>query len=394
MNIKPYSKNARKHPREQLKKIAASIERFGFRQPVVVDKDGTIVVGHGRYQAAKEILKWEETKEAGYAPKGSSFIPFMKIEDLTKDELNAYRLADNRLNETDWEAELLAESLKELPDDLKSITGFEEDEIAEALGKAIKGEEDDFDTTPPEEAKSKLGDLYQLGEHRLLCGDATKREDVERLMDGRKADMVFTDPPYGVGYTGGAKEREALAGDEIGTRIYEEALPHLKFAAADHAALYLWYADAHAASAAAAAAAAAYVTSAQIIWVKNNAQFVSSAHYHGKHEPCFYAHRKGKSAQWFGENNEVTVWEVNRAPKNEYHPTQKPVELVIRAMGNSSKAGDLVLDLFAGSGSTLIGCEQAGRICRTMELSPAYCDVIVARWEKLTGKKAELVSSL
>ena len=233
-----------------------------------------------------------------------------------------------------------------------------------------------------------VGNLQLKSDHRLLCGDSTDAESVAYLMDGAKADMVFTAPPYGVGYTGGAKKREALAGDEVGTSIYSDSLPHLKSAAADHAPLYLWYADAHVA--AAAAAAAGYVTSAQIIWVKNNAQFVSAAKYHGKHEPCFYAHRKGKTASWYGGNNEVTVWEVDRAHKNEYHPTQKPVALAERAASNSTKAGDLILDLFLGSGATLIAAEQLGRKCYGLEIDPIYCDVIVKRWEAFTGKKATL----
>lgn len=242
---------------------------------------------------------------------------------------------------------------------------------------------------PPVAPKTKMGDMYALGAHRLLCGDATKAEDVAVLMGGEQADMVFTDPPYGVEYTGGAKKREPLEGDHIGTDVYAASLVHLSDAAADHAALYLWYADGHAA--AAAAVAAGYVISAQIIWVKNNAQFVSAAHYKGKHEPCFYAHRKGCSARWNGSNNEVTVWDVARNQVNEFHPTQKPLELAVRALQNSSYSGDGVLDLFLGSGTTLLAAEQTDRKCFGMEIDPAYCDVTVARWEAYTGEKAELL---
>lgn len=198
--------------------------------------------------------------------------------------------------------------------------------------------------------------------------------------------MVFTDPPYGVGYTGGAKPRKALEGDHVGTTIYSDFMVHLRKFASDQAALYLWYADATAT--AAATAEAGYVITAQIIWVKNNAQFVTSAHYKGKHEPCFYAHRKGKTAKWWGPNNEVTVWEFDRANKNEFHPTQKPVALAEKAITNSSQEGDVVLDPFGGSGSTLIACEQTNRYCRMIEIDPAYVDVIIKRWENLTGKKA------
>jgi DNA modification methylase len=241
---------------------------------------------------------------------------------------------------------------------------------------------------PPVEPVTVLGDLWLLGSHRVLCGDSTTVDAVSGLLGGDKADMVFTDPPYGVGYDGGMKKHEKLANDQAGTDIYALALPVLLMAAADHAPLYLWYAEAHVA--AAAAAAAGYIITDQVIWVKNNAQFMSSAHYHGKHEPCFYAHRKGKSAAWFGGTNEVTVWPCGRAQVNEFHPTQKPVELAERAIGNSSKGGDLVLDLFGGSGSTLIACEKTGRRARLLEIAPQYVDVIVARWQAFTGKQATL----
>ena len=247
------------------------------------------------------------------------------------------------------------------------------------------GTEDDVPEIDDTPAITQSGQLFTLGKHRLLCGDSTKAEDVERLMGGEKADMVFTDPPYGVGYDGGAKKRDKLVGDHLGTSVYGDALPHLKQSAANHAALYLWYADAHAAAAAAAAAAAGYEITAQVIWVKNNAQFVTSAHYKGKHEPCFYGHRKGKVAQWFGPNNEVTVWECDRAQKNEFHPTQKPVPLAVRAIKNSSKNGNVVLDLFLGSGTTLIAAEKLNRRCYGMEIDPKYCDVIIKRYCDYTG---------
>mgnify|MGYP001607464407 CR=1 FL=1 len=212
-----------------------------------------------------------------------------------------------------------------------------------------------------------------------MCGDSTSKENVEWLMGGKKAQLVFTDPPYGVNYDGGAKKREKLHGDYAGTDIYAKSLVHLRAVADDQASLYLWYADAHAAAAAAAAAAAGYQITAQIIWAKNHAQFVSSAHYHGKHEPCFFAHRKGKTARWYGPNNEVTLWEYDRASVNEHHPTQKPVELAARAIANSSATGHIVLDLFFGSGSTMVAAEQLGRICYGMEIEPKYCAVILER---------------
>ena len=202
--------------------------------------------------------------------------------------------------------------------------------------------------------------------------------------------MVFTDPPYGVDYDGGMKKREKLKDDHSGTDIYEKALPLGVKYTKDRAAFYIWYADGHIAASASASASAGIHISAQIIWVKNHAQFMSNARYKGKHEPCMYGYKKAHGAEWFGPNNEVTVWEYDRSSKNEFHPTQKPVALSARAIGNSAPPKGIVLDLFLGSGATLIGAEQTKRKCYGMEISPNYCDVIVKRWENLTGKKARL----
>ena len=367
-------RNPNTHPTKQIEMLAHIINAQGWRAPITVsNRSGYVVRGHGRLAAARFL--------------GVSEVP-VDFQDYA-DEASEWAdlIADNRIAEL---AEIDGPFLKDLLQDIDTgeldmaLTGFDEREL-ERMMTAIGGDvvEDEV-PEPPADPVTKPGDLWLLGEHRVLCGDSTKAEDVARVMGGAKADMVFTDPPYGVGYTGGAKKRRALAGDEVGTTIYADALPNLKAAAADHAALYLWYAGA------AAAAAAGYDIVAQIIWVKNNAQFVSSAKYHGKHEPCFYAHRRGKSARWVGGNNEVTVWECDRANKNEYHPTQKPVALCARALGNSTNKGDIVLDIFGGSGSTLIAAEQTGRLGYTIELDPAYCDVICQRWRNLTGKEPVL----
>ena len=370
--------NVRTHDSKNLEAIKASLARFGQQKPIVVNSKGIIVAGNGTMMAAK-MLNW-------------SSVEIVRT-DLEGAEAIAYAIADNRTAElAGWDEAALAQQLAALQiddEELANIAGFTDAEIEAMILDGKEIEEDEV-PEPPVDPITKTGDLWLLGNHRVLCGDSTKAQDVARLMNGSKADMVFTDPPYGVGYVGGAKKREGLAGDERGTTIYEDSLHHLKTAASDHAALYLWYADANAAAAAAAAAAAGYVITSQIIWVKNNAQFVTSAHYKGKHEPCFYAHRKGKTARWVGENNEVTVWEVDRSHKNEFHPTQKPIELSAHAMRNSTNCQDIVLDIFLGSGSTLIAAEQLNRKCYGMEISPAYCDVIVKRWETLTGKTATL----
>lgn len=222
------------------------------------------------------------------------------------------------------------------------LTGFGVEEVVSLTTPKNAGLTDpDQAPAAPDDPVSLVGDLWLLGEHRVFCGDS-------------------------VAYKGGMKPREALSGDHLGTDIYDSSLCHLSFAADDKAALYLWYA------------------------AKNHAQFMTSAHYKGKHEPCLYGHRRGKSARWHGPNNEVTLWEVNRAPKNEFHPTQKPVDLAARAIRNSTSASHRVLDLFLGSGSTVIAAEMEGRICVGLEIEPAYVDVIVKRWQDFTGKAATL----
>ena len=292
-----------------------------------------------------------------------------------------------RLNKNtgEWDMDNLANmfDMEELVD-----WGFDEDELIFEEEEPIAGLTDDDEVPEVEESICKAGDLWILGEHRLLCGDATKKEDVEVLMDGNKADMVFTDPPYGVDYDGGMKKQKKLANDNVGTGIYDLFMPKAVDVLKDDGAFYVWYADATAT--ATATAKSGLVISAQIIWAKNHAQFMSNAKYKGKHEPCFYAHKKGKSAKWYGENNEVTLWEYDRASKNEYHPTQKPVALSERASKNSSPREGIILDVFLGSGSTLIACEKTGRKCYGMEIDPHYCDVIVKRWEQFTGGTAIL----
>lgn len=228
-----------------------------------------------------------------------------------------------------------------------------------------------------------------VGSHRLLCGDATKAEDVERLMDGEKADMVFTDPPYGVGYNGGAntkKKREKLKGD-TNTELYGPCCKQAFIYSTKKSTLYLW----HAGIKGIAAAAAGYEIRCELIWHKLNAHYGAfMAQYMQKHEPCYYCYKRGQTAQWFGPTNEVTVWDVEQPAKNEYHPTQKPTMLPERAMKNSSLVGQIVMDLFLGSGTTIIAAEKLNRKCFGMEIDPVYCDVIVNRWQDFTGKKARL----
>jgi len=369
--------NARRGDVEAIARSLAENEQYA---PIVVQRATRHVLAGNHTLKAAQSLGWPEID-----------VVFVDVDDQRARKIN---LSSNRTAELGgYDDDALVELLSYLDGDYEG-TGWSEEDVSALIDPPEPpggGGDPDDAPEPPAEPVSKPGDLYLLGPHRLLCGDSTVITDVERLMDGNLADLVFTDPPYGVGYTGGAKPREALQSDQLGTTIYADALPLLQVAAADHAALYLWYADAHAAAAAAAAAAAGYVISAQIIWVKNNAQFVTSAHYKGKHEPCYFAHRKGCSAKWYGPNNEVTVWEANRANKNEWHPTQKPVELGERAIRNSSPVGGLVLDLFGGSGSTLIAAHATGRRACLMEVEPAYTDVICRRFETYAAIKPERV---
>ena len=359
--------NPRQLTKDQYKDLKDSITRFGLVDPMIVNthkqRKNILVGGHQRVRVAKDL--------------GFEEVPCVEVK-LTLDKEKELNIRLNK-NTGEWDYDALANYF-----DVGELTdwGFTDDELQFWAEEPTEGLIDDDEVPEVEEAITKTGDLWMLGDHKVLCGDATKKEDVERLMDGQKADMVFTDPPYGVDYDGGMKKQKKLKNDH-NADIYHLFMPISVNVLKNDGAFYVWYADAT------ATATAGLVISAQIIWAKNHAQFMSNAKYKGKHEPCFYAHKKGKSAKWYGDNNEVTLWEYDRASKNEYHPTQKPVALSERANRNSSPKEGIVLDPFLGSGSTLIACEKTNRKCYGMEIDPHYCDVIVKRWEEYTGKKAE-----
>lgn len=384
----PYINNSRKHSDEQVAQIAASIKEFGWTNPILIDGDNGLIAGHGRLLAARKL--------------GMDKVPVIELAHLSEIQKKALIIADNKLAlNSDWDNELLTIELKDLIDQDFDVTllGFDSTEI-DALINVIDGTDGltDEDAVPevPEIPKTVLGDVYILGNHKLMCGDSTSIDAVEKLMDGNKADMVFTDPPYGVDYDGGhatEKRRTKLDNDDK-TLMYSGALPVAYMVSKEGAALYLWFADRFAKDVLEALENCNYKIRTWIIWNKNLAQFGAiGAQYKPKHEPCIYAFKKGHAPYWNGPNNEVTVWDVKRHSKNEFHPTQKPVELPERAMENNSKAGDIVLDLFGGSGSTMIAAEKAGRKACLMELDPKYCDVIVKRWEEFTGKKAQLITN-
>jgi DNA modification methylase len=314
-------------------------------------------------------------------------------------------LADNQLAlNAGWDQELLRAELGDLAElgfDL-SLIGFNDEELAELLPEVeeLAPEElGDADAVPepPEEPVSRPGDVWLLGKHRVMCGDSTAITDVERLMAGGKADMVFTDPPYGVAYEGGHNDKkrqqiqnDALEGEDL-TSLFYGALTAAGTVTADHAAFYVWFASGKSVETFAAFAQLPLKLRAVIQWYKVRSglgAFMSQ--YIPNCEPCIYAYKAGCAPQWYGPTDEKTVWELQKESRNEFHPTQKPVELPERAISNSSKKGQLVLDLFGGSGSTLIACEKTGRQARLMELDPSYCDVIVKRWQQFTGKTATL----
>ena len=385
----PYAKNSRTHSDAQVAQIASSMKEWGWTNPILVDEAGQIIAGHGRVLAARKLAIKE--------------IPVMIANGWSDAKKKAYVIADNKLAlNAGWDAELLRleiEELKEVNFDL-NLLGFSDEELADMKEPEVVDGLTDEDAVPevPVEPKTKLGDIYILGNHRLMCGDSTSIDAVEALMDGQKADMVFTDPPYGVSYTGGhnQKKREGIIADTLQgndlTDLFADALLCATMVTKDHSAFYIWYANGKAVETFASFSKLPLKVRAVLCWYKVKSglgAFMSQ--YIPNYEPCIYAYKDGCSPQWFGASDEKTVWELKKEAKNEYHPTQKPIELPERAIKNSSKSSDLVLDLFGGSGSTLIACEKIGRLARVMELDPKYCDVIVKRWEDFTGKKAELV---
>lgn len=404
MDIKPYEKNAKKHPDKQLKQIAKSLKEFGWQQPIVIDKEGTIIVGHGRWAA------YQRFKEQMNLPE-----PDIRTADLTEEQAKAYRLADNKLNESDWDMELLIEELKELSDEMLDLTGFDKDLILES------DEKDDEVPELPEEPKSQRGEIYQLGKHFLMCGDATSEEDVAKLMNEQKADMIFTDPPYNINYKGqGKNTSEHIMSDNVLVEEFQEFLnktfKNYKEHSKSSAGVYVFHASRTQAQFENAMQDNDYEIKNQIIWNKPMSA-LGWGDYRWKHEPFFYASRKGTETQFYGDRTHSTVWDFQKSDKDllrwakaqkkaeqegkttiwsmkrdnvhEYkHPTQKPVELITYAIKNSTKADDIIMDLFAGSGSTLIAAEKTGRVCYGMEMDPKYIDTIIERWENYTGGKA------
>lgn len=389
--IIPYKKNARKISQAVIELVAKSIKEFGWRQPIVVDTDFVIVVGHARWLAAR-YLRLETA-------------PVHVAVDLTADQIRAYRLMDNKSHElAGWDMDLLSEEMRALQAtniDL-GLTGFTAAEIERFVGGA--GGLTDPDATPelPAEIVSRPGDVWVLGNHRVLCGDATDAITVSRFLEGASPVLMVTDPPYGVNYDASWRvevdhsDNHALGKVTGDDRVNWGAA--LSLFPGDVA--YVWHAGVHAAEVAAGIQAMGFNIRAQIIWAKQHFVF-GRGNYHWGHEPCWYAVRAGKPSGWRGDRTQSTLWEVqnlnphggNKDEKQTGHSTQKPVELMRRPLLNHTEKGACVYDPFLGSGSTVIACEEHERICYGLEIEPGYCDVIVLRWQAFTGRSAVLSGS-
>jgi len=387
----PYARNPRDNS-VSVDKVASSIQEFGFRQPIVVDENFVILAGHTRLLASKKL--------------GLKEVPVHMAEGLSESKKKAFRIMDNRSSEdSEWDEELLSLELSDLEDsgfDL-NMTGFTEEEINALLSlndMTVGLTDEDEVPEPPEDPITKLGDLWILGKHRLLCGDSTSIDSVERLMDGNKADMVFTDPPYGMSYGGGREPgstkkgakvkahgmiiNDDLQGDSL-MKMVSESISNSVTNAKDGAAIYVCFTWRTYTEFYNALDSIEVKPKACIVWDKKSIG-LGKSNYRPQHEFIFYC-----GGQWYGDKGQSDIWKMSRGATGEYvHPTQKPVELIEKAILNSSKSGDIIHDCFGGSGSILIACEKNARESRVMELDPKYCDVIVQRWEEFTGKKAKL----
>jgi DNA modification methylase len=372
----PYARNARTHSKEQILQLRASLREFGFVNPVIVDKDLNIIAGHGRVLAAKE--------------EGITEVPCVFAEHLTEAQKRAYIIADNRLAlNAGWDAEMLSVELSELQgaDFDVSHLGFDEAELNKLLGgiEDVKDDDFDLDTELSKPAITEPGDLWLLGQHRLVCGDSTKTETFNLLMDGKLANLTVTDPPYNVNYEGTAgKIKNDNMADEKFYQFLLDAFTLTEKAMAKDASIYVFHADTEGLNFRRAFDAAGFYLSGTCIW-KKQSLVLGRSPYQWQHEPILFGWKKSGKHAWYSDRKQSTIWEFDRPKKNADHPTMKPVPLVAYPILNSSMTGCIVLDPFGGSGSTLIACEQTKRICYTIELDEKYCDVIAKRYIEQVG---------
>lgn len=376
----PYDRNAKIHDDKQIKNLVTSLKRFGWQQDCVVTSDNVLVIGHGRRLAAMKI---------------GCEIPVHVIDktadELTDEDIRELRIADNQVNaETGFDFTLLGEDLEGLDFD-----GFDFDfALPETDDEPAMITEDDWDKPLPEEPKSKPGDVYQLGRHRLMCGDSTDVTAVEKLMGGALADLLVTDPPYNVDYQGGTSDKLKIENDNMSDTAFLEFLRSAFFACDNAmkpgAAFYIWHADSEGYNFRTACKEVGWTVRQCLIWNKNSL-VMGRQDYQWKHEPCLYGWKDGASHTWESDRKQTTVIDFDKPKRNDIHPTMKPIGLFDYLIRNSSRKGSLVLDTFGGSGTSIMACEQNGRRCCTMELDPRYVDAIIDRWETFTGEKAVLL---
>lgn len=372
----PYARNARTHNKEQIAQLRASLREFGFISPVIVDKDYNIIAGHGRVAAAKE--------------EGIFEVPCVFAEHLTEAQKRAYILADNRLAlNAGWDEEMLSVEIADLQANAfdVSVLGFNDAELNKLMGALEDVKDDDFDVEGEMQKPvvSKPGDLWLLGNHRLVCGDSTKEDTFTLLMDGKAANLVVTDPPYNVNYEGSAgKIRNDNMADEKFYQFLLDAFTLTGKVMAQDASIYVFHADTEGLNFRRAFAEAGFYLSGTCIW-KKQSLVLGRSPYQWKHEPVLFGWKKTGKHAWYADRKQSTIWEFDKPKKNTDHPTMKPVPLIAYPILNSSMTGCIVLDPFGGSGSTLIACEQTNRVCYTVELDEKYCDVIVKRYIECVG---------
>lgn len=377
----PYARNARTHSDAQVAQIAASVKEWGWTTPILIDESGSIIAGHGRVMAARKL--------------GLVDVPVMVATGWSEAQKKAYVLADNQLAlNAGWDMDLLKVEVGDLSlegFDL-SLIGFDDKLLADLLADPTDGLTDpDEVPEPPADPVTVLGDVWVMGNHRLMCGDSTSIDAVEKLAAGQRVDMWLTDPPYNVAYEGGTKEKLTIQNDNMGDDQFRQFLRD-SYVAADAvmkpgAVFYIWHADSEGYNFRGAAKDAGWVVRQCLIW-KKSSLVMGRQDYHWKHEPCLYGWKDGAGHLWATDRKQTTILEFDKPSRNGEHPTMKPVALFEYQLLNNTKGADIVLDSFGGSGTTMIAAEKNGRHSRIMELDPKYCDVIITRWQNFTGQKA------
>ena len=378
-NLIPYALNSRVHSEDQVAQIAASIREFGFTNPILVDEDNNLIAGHGRLLAARKLNMTE--------------VPAITVTGLDDRKRRALVIADNKIAlNSDWDIDALKVELEDLASDFGELMGFSQDELVELLKQPDAGlTSDDAVPEAPEQPVTVKGDVWNLGNHRLMCGDSTSIADLETLCENQLVDMWLTDPPYNVAYVGKTKDALVIKNDEMGDQDFRQFLVDAYLAAdavmKKGAVFYIWHADSEGYNFRGAAHDIGWQIRQCLIWRKQS-MVMGRQDYHWQHEPCLYGWKDGASHLWASDRKQTTILNFDRPSKSEQHPTMKPVELFVYQMLNNTKGDDLVLDSFVGSGTTVIACEKHGRRARAMEVDPVYCDVTITRWQEYTGKDA------